>query len=288
MNRRGVALVAALSLITLLGLLLVGAVTATTLAQRADRASNVGVPLAAAADYGVADVLARPDAYGLPELSLGGSTLLAVPVPDAPGIETVVSATRLSRGVVWLVAEARLSREPSMRRRVNLVARFPLDGVRPAASLTASGGVALAPDVIISSETASGECAATAAAPYEQTSDSTKLYLRPAQQAALDSAVGVVRALGDTTITSGVVDGLLLVGGDLVVDGPTEISGLVMVRGSVRSPRGLRLTGALVTQTGSIDLAGADIRFAPCVVGRALRRASPARAVRGRAWSELF
>jgi hypothetical protein len=190
--------------------------------------------------------------------------------------------------VVWLVAEARLSSEPSTRRRISLVARFPLEGVRPAASVTAPGAITLSPDVVISNETAGGECSATAAAPYEQTSDSTTLYLRPAQRAALDSAIGVVRALGDTTIASGLVDGLLLVGGDLVIDGPTEISGLAVVRGSVRSPRGLRLTGALVSQTGSVDLAGAAIRFAPCVVGRALRRALPARSVRGRAWSELF
>ena len=52
----------------------------------------------------------------------------------------------------------------------------------------------------------------------------------------------------------------------------------------------ITLTGALMSFAGgtSVDIASGAIRYAPCVVAREFRAAIPPRAVRGRAWAELF
>ena len=122
--------------------------------------------------------------------------------------------------------------------------------------------------------------------------DSVALFQSTRQLAALDSTPGVLHVRGDTTIASGAFNGILLVDGTLVIDGPFVLTGLAIVRGAIRSTHGLTVVGALVSQASGVgpgvDLAGATMRFAPCVTARALRAAAPPRTVRGRAWAELF
>jgi hypothetical protein len=124
--------------------------------------------------------------------------------------------------------------------------------------------------------------------------DSNSYFLTRWQRAMLSStAVGVRRVSGDTTIAGGVFDGILLVDGAVTVAGPWIVTGMVAAGGPIRAlAGGLNVTGALLSAYAgpgrAIDLSGAAIRFAPCVVAAALRRVSSPRLVRERSWAELY
>src|SRR6185437_7174125 len=100
--RRGIALVAALALMTVLGLLVVGAVGSVVAAQRSTELARVDAALDAAADYGVGTVLADPRGYGLADLALGRAQSYSIPLVE--GGTAAVTATRLPGGIVWFVA----------------------------------------------------------------------------------------------------------------------------------------------------------------------------------------
>jgi hypothetical protein len=199
----------------------------------------------------------------------------------------------LKGGVVWLVAEARSSGEDGGARRANLIARFTTAGVPPTAALTARGSIALGADVVVTSDSAGDpDCFAVPAGPTIQTTDSAALFELGWQRAVLDSAPTVRRVRGDTVVAGGTFSGILLVDGTLTFDGPVDLTGLVIVGGGIRTLRsGLSLVGAMVSRSSSaaaIDVGGAVIRYSPCAVALALRRAAAVRPVRGRAWAEVF
>lgn len=291
-HRRGIALVSALTLLALLGLLLAGAVAAMSLAQHATSASLWEGPLLGAADFAVSEVLMDPAASGLPDLPLGQpvTTTIAAPAAD---LSTSVVATRLPQGIYWLVARANVAGAERAQRRVNLIGRTAWLGRVPGAPFVARGPTTLAADVVVLNDSiGEPDCAVVAAPPPILTDDSASVFDASGIWSRLADATGVRVVHGDTTLTSGVFEGILMVGGTLTVDGAVDLRGLVVARGRIRSTAGLHVTGALVSQAAgpgpSIDLHGATVRYSPCLVSRLLRRASPIRVVRGWGWTELF
>jgi len=291
-NRAGIALVSALSLLALLGLLLAGAVAVATTAQHATRVSLPEGVLLGAADYSIGELLADPVRFGLADLPLGTAREEDVQVPGVSFIKSSVRATRLSNGVYWLVGKAATTDADSARRSVGVVAHTEWLGPVPIAPLIARGQTALASDVIVLNDTlGEPDCVVTTVPAPLQTSDSSTVFDGPGQWSAVSSAPGVRHVRGDTTLSSGSFEGILIVDGQLTIDGFVDLRGLVIARGPIRSPIGLHLTGAMVSQasgSAAIDLHGATLRFSPCLVHVLLRRASPIRAARAGGWVELF
>ena len=305
---------AALTLLTLLGIVVAATVATSVSSQRGVRAGHGAATAMAAAEFAVATVLADPTGYSLSTLALGQAAHFTVRVPETSAIDAGVTVTRLPNGVLWLVADAAIAGRDSAERRVNIVAEFPRVGPLPVAGIEARGDVALAADVSIGADTSGDvDCAArgvasrisiapgsSATVAPEITvdisgaaADSNAYLLTTWQRTLLSSGAVIIRRVsGDTTIAGGVFDGILLVDGAVTVTGPWIVSGMVVATGPIRASAGLRVTGALLSAYAgpgrAIDLAGAAIRFAPCIVAAALRRVSSPRLVRERAWAELY
>jgi hypothetical protein len=87
--------------------------------------------------------------------------------------------------------------------------------------------------------------------------------------------------------------GVLLVDGDLHVEGDVEHAGLIVVRGAVRARGGaLRVRGALMAANTSgrgatIIGPGSRVSYSSCAVGRALVAASRPTPIRRRSWMEV-
>jgi hypothetical protein len=311
--RRGIALVAALGVMTLLGLMVAGAFAASLLSERSTRLTFSDASLSASADYAITTVLADPAGYGLADLPFGQARSFDVVVPgDA---SATVSVTRLPTSVLWLVADASIAGIDQGHRRVNMVARFPTLAALPSAPLVARGNVIARDSVSFSTDTTGDpDCAAANAfdvitspgatatvgdsarvGARASAADSTTYYMSSQQLALLDSAGPVVHVRGDTTITGGTFTGILVADGSITVAGASSFMGLVIARGAITATAGgFSLTGAMMAYgnptngTTAIDLAGATIRYAPCVVANAMRRASRPKPVRQRSWAELF
>lgn len=103
----------------------------------------------------------------------------------------------------------------------------------------------------------------------------------------------IIRVDGSLSITGGYGQGILLVSGDLVVEGGAEFFGLIMVRGSLTtSGAGGRLVGGVMAANvdgGQNSILGSTvISYSSCSLARALRNGAPVRQLRGRSWAELF
>ena len=314
-RRMGMAIVLALGLMMLVGLLVVGAVAVSTHAQRSSRLVATDAALTAGADYALNSVIGDPVGLGLADLPFGRTRTFDLLVPESLDVKATIAATRLPSGVLWLVAETEEESTSEIEgvRRVNLVARFRSPGGLPPAAIVARGSVrarvlvtmsvdsAGDPDCSASSSTAvivgpgatADVGAGTPSAILQLAADSTTYYLAPKQLALLDSGAGVVHVRGDTVITGGSFDGILLVDGRLTVTGPVTMSGLIVARGPLTaSSAGLSVIGALMSfapaSSVAVDLASATIRYAPCVVAHAIRVALPPKPVPRRSWAELF
>ena len=310
--RRGIALIAALALMTVLGLLVVGAVGSVVAAQRSTELARADAMLDAAADYALGTLLADPRGYGLADLALGRARSYSIPLVDDG--RAAASATRLPGGILWLVAALGPGSPDSGRRTISLVARFPSIGAVPPAAIVARGGVTATDAVVFTVDTATdADCAARSpsadviVAPGSSAllgagarmavssgaADSASYMLTASQLAMLDSSAPgvVVHARGDTTIAGGAFDGLLIVDGSVAVTGSFALTGLLIARDSIRASSGLTVHGAMMAFGSSqtaMRLAGGAIEFSPCQIARVLRRAVRPIAVRGRAWGELF
>jgi hypothetical protein len=287
-RRAGIALVAALSLLALLGLLIAGAVASTAVAQRSVRLAVTEGMTSSAADYALATLLADPDTYGLADAPVGRPRTFSV-ASDA-NVSTTVVVTRLANGVLWLVADASVTGVDQGHRRVGLIARFPSIGALPASGVVSRGSASLGSVEFSADSSGDADCARTPSAPAVQATDSASLYLAHWQTAVLDSVPGVLRVRGDTTIVSGTFHGILLVDGSLTVTGNWSATGLIVARGPVRTTGNIEVVGALMSSAGgsAIDVSAGRIRYAPCIVAREIRAAVPPRSVAGRAWAELF
>lgn len=305
------AFAAALGLLVLLGILIAGALASSTAARRAAWLSQSDATLSAAADYALGAVLAGWQESLLAELPLGAPRSIESTVAESVPVHATVVATRLPDDLLWLVADARTGGLDAGRRRFGLVARFSVPGPPPPAGVLARGNVSLS-NVRLSVDT-SGEadCAATRRGadvlvgpgstwtadsarvePDARAIDSSTYYLASRQRAWLDSAIAVRHVAGDTTIAGGSYQGILLVDGALRITRSFTATGLVVARGPIEADDSVFVTGAMLsfanTPSTAISLSGGAIRYAPCIVARELRRASPPRPVRARSWSEIF
>jgi hypothetical protein len=264
--------------------------------------------LDADADYAVNSVMSSAPELGLDTLPIGNARTFLPSVPGSDGVAATVVATRLTGGVVWLVGEVTAVAPNDGRRRVNVIARWRPLGPLPPSPLVARGGVRLAADVTFAADTADdADCPSTPTAsvttPPGATVTSPVGVEAVASVIASDSSTyllsavgpGVLRVAGDTTISGGVFDGILIVGGTLTITGPFVASGLVISRGPIVAVAGgLTVVGALMSFANppggqpAIDLRAATIRYSCGTIWTAFRRAVPLRPVRARSWSELF
>lgn len=312
-TRRGVALFAALSLTTIVGLLIAGSVATARALQRSARAERADVALSMDADDALVRVLANLHALGLDDTPLGQRRAIPVAVDNARAVASV-SVTRLPAGVLWLVSDVSGIGADEGHRRANLVVRFPSILPRGGGAIVARGDVELASDVSITAETdTESDCedplgAVVAVAPgaksavpdtslvsiRPEASDSATYLLTGRQLSALIRTGRFDHVRGDTTITGGAFDGILIVDGSLTISGPFTATGLLVARGPIVAGGGVAIIGSVRSFAESsigklaIKFSGASIRYSRCAVERALRRALDAHAVRQRSWSEIF
>src|SRR5437868_15175784 len=123
--RRGIAVVAALGLMALIGLMIAGAFAAASLGDKSSRLAQSDALLTTSADYAITTVLRDARGYGLSDLPLGQPRSFDVANPDASSVHSSVSVTRLPAGVLWLVVDSRIAGVDQGHRRINSVARFP-------------------------------------------------------------------------------------------------------------------------------------------------------------------
>lgn len=313
-KRAGLALFAALALLALVALLVGGALAGFRLASRSSGFANTDAVLTAAADFAITSVAINAAQFGLDTLPLGVAQNV-IPIPSRTnGITPTVVATRLAGGIAWLVADAAQTGITSGHRRINLVARWRAPGPFPPTALVARGDVHLGAGVAFGVDTAgdadcrvapSADVSVAPGAAVTQVgaatvsstataADTTTFMLTSSQLAQLVSA-SVTHVAGDTTITGGVFQGILIVDGVLTITGPYAVTGLVVARRSiVATSGGLVVTGAMMsfaplqTFVPSIDLGPSNIRYSRCAIAAAMRRAVPLRPVRERSWAELF
>lgn len=308
-RRRGIAFIAALGLLMLLGVLIAGVAASSSVSQRVTRLSHSDAILAASADYALNTLLAQWKESLLADLPLGIATSFESVVEQSAPVQVHATATRLAGGVLWLAADARLDGVNGARRRFGLVARFPALGPVPPGALVARGNVSVS-DVRFDSDTAGdADCAVRAAAAIivapgatwsssdsvraatdARAADSATYFMTSRQIAALAVANGARIVAGDTTITGGSYKGILLVDGALRITGPLVATGVVVARGPIAATDSVHVTGAMLSfaPSPSIELHGGTIVYSPCVIARLLRLASPPRPVRERSWSEIF
>jgi len=313
-KRTGVALFGALALLALVSLLVGGALAAFRLASRSSGFANTDAILTAAADFAITSIAMNAAQFGLDTLPLGAAHTV-VPIPSRTnGITPTVVATRLAGGMVWLVADAAQTGITSGHRRINLVARWRSPGPFPSTALVARGDVHLAAGATFSVDTTGdADCRVVPSADVSvapgavvaqvgaavvsstATAADTTTYMLTSSQLAQLPAASVTHVAGDTTITGGAFQGILIVDGVLTITGPYTVTGLVVARRSiVATSGGLVVTGAMLsfaavqTSVPAIDLGSSNIRYSRCAIAAAIRRAVPLRPVRERSWAELF
>ena len=310
-HRRGVAFIAALGLLMLLGVLVAGVAASSRVAQRVTRLSHTDAILAASADYALNTLLSRWKEFLLADLPLGVATPFESIVPQTVPVQVHATATRLADGVLWLTADARIDGLDRGRRRFGLVARFPALGPVPQAALIARGNVS-AVDVRFDSDTSGdADCAvrdalailvapgatwsssdSVRAAADARAADSATYFMTSLQLQALATADGARVVAGDTTIAGGSYKGILLVDGAVRITGPFDATGIVIARGPIAATDSVHIAGAMLSFAQSpstaIALHGGSVVYSPCVIARLLRLASPPRPVRERSWSEIF
>lgn len=104
----------------------------------------------------------------------------------------------------------------------------------------------------------------------------------------------IVRVQGDLHLQAGSGQGVLLVDGDLTVDGPYRFSGIVLVRGRFETgPLGglVRLDGALFAAragTAERPLSGIAVTYSKCMMSNSLQSSGTLVPLRSRSWKQLF
>ncbi|HWO90182.1 MAG TPA: hypothetical protein VNL98_13645 [Gemmatimonadales bacterium] len=102
----------------------------------------------------------------------------------------------------------------------------------------------------------------------------------------------IIYAAGNLKITGGRGQGILLVNGDLEVQGGFKFFGPVIVRGSLRTAgTGGHFNGGVMAANVDLEqssvLGDAVIRYSSCAVIQATQANSPGRMLRQRAWAEI-
>lgn len=310
-RRRGVALFAALSLLMLLGLLVAGGFATSLLDRRSADVARMDAELTTAADRALQSALADWEARGFADLRMGETRSAPVDV-GLRSTRATVSATALPDGVLWLLAMVARDGIDGARR-VNLVARFPLVALLPDAALTSNGEVQLGADVRFSVDsTGDRGCTRAPAAdillsPHATIAiaDTARVRIAVERRASLDDSMRYARAIdstsnphvvyiaGDTTLTDGRVDGVLVVTGRLRLTGRFVVSGVLIAGRGIDATLGELFVRGAVVALGApgatvVQFARASLQFAPCVAFRALQLAHAPRRVRERSWSQMY
>ncbi len=105
--------------------------------------------------------------------------------------------------------------------------------------------------------------------------------------------VPVIHVDGDLTVNTGVGQGLLLVDGNLAVQGGFEFYGIVVVRGQFTTTgTGNKIVGGLLAANVLLDdnsvLGTVDLGFSSCAVQRAQQAGASGAPLRSRSWMQLF
>jgi hypothetical protein len=103
----------------------------------------------------------------------------------------------------------------------------------------------------------------------------------------------IIYVPGNLKLTGGVGQGILLVGGDLDVQGGAEFYGPVIVRGNLTTQgTGGHFNGGVMAANVNLDLTSvlgdAVITFSSCAIARALQYNAPGRMLAQRSWAELL
>ena len=96
----------------------------------------------------------------------------------------------------------------------------------------------------------------------------------------------IIYSPGSMVLNTGRGQGILLVGGDLNVQGNVIFDGIVIVLGSLQTAgTGNKVTGAVLTAGQSISIVGnPDILYSSCAIARALQYSVRAQPLRERSW----
>jgi len=103
----------------------------------------------------------------------------------------------------------------------------------------------------------------------------------------------IIYVAGDLTVNTGVGQGLLLVEGDLNVQGGFEFYGVVIVRGRLKAAgTGNKLTGGVLAANVLLDenslVGNIELQYSSCAILRARQAAATGAPLRSRAWVQLF
>ncbi len=102
----------------------------------------------------------------------------------------------------------------------------------------------------------------------------------------------IIHRPGPLTLTSGtgVGQGILLVDGELTIEGDFHFYGLVIVKGEIQMKGDVEITGAVIAGAQLQSEPGDLIQYSQCAVARALAggAGSTAAPLRSRAWLQLF
>ncbi len=104
----------------------------------------------------------------------------------------------------------------------------------------------------------------------------------------------VTHVTGDLHLLPGKGQGILLVDGDLAVDGSFQFSGVVLVKGRLETGAvgGLvRVEGALLAAqagTATLPLSGISVTYSKCMVSNSLQSSGRLIPLRSRSWKQLF
>jgi hypothetical protein len=96
----------------------------------------------------------------------------------------------------------------------------------------------------------------------------------------------IIYSPGSMVVNTGRGQGILLVGGDLNIQGNFIFDGIVIVLGSLQTAgTGNKVTGAVLTAGQSISIVGnPDILYSSCAIARALQYSVRAAPLRDRSW----
>lgn len=115
---------------------------------------------------------------------------------------------------------------------------------------------------------------------------------KPATIAGCANYFPITYVNGDLKLVGGVGQGILLVSGDLTVDGGAEFFGPVIVRGHLATAgQGGHFNGGVMAADVDLEqntvLGSAVITYSACAIATALNYSTPARVLRQRSWAEL-
>ena len=328
-RRSGVALIAALMLLSLLALMTAGGFAAAVAVRRAGSAARAQAAVMTDADGAIGSVVANWFPLGLSQLALGQTATQVMAGSNATSDS--VSITRLPSNVFWIVASASTDFPERARRRENLILRLPPLRTAPGAAFTSMGNVGVGAAVKLDRDTAvqagvpcgnsganvmlapgaslfaepGGSIASIVSSNQTAAGDTTTYELlpqgwssfvarrstsyQPGARVTLTTQP-ILYGTGDLVVDGGSGQGLLLVQGNLTIDGPTQFRGLIVARGGITITAATDVTGAVMSVgSGSVvSLQNVSIHYSACAVAAVVAAASAPRPAVGRSWVEMF